>query len=264
MGTYLKFIQEDETKVKATDETLATFKDEDGDSIMGLWTQADVDIEQDKLNNGGHGVPEYMEIGEGQVKLSGTSEENLEVIANALSVIVKEHNTTISEMPTNALDYFSAEQVELFYSLEKLAEENKIADAEHTSYLNARSAALAKKQEELNGGAMYVKSWGNGGFWLIFGSVDTPKFLKYEFEVDESIHSDIYKDKKGDSYLLIPLMGFGPKGVEKVYDALSYAWDNLGLRTQPNTILAQVYGVIPKDMKFGRVTLNQLGYTPQY
>jgi len=259
MGTYMKIKQLDTTKIAETAKFLENFKDEDGYSICGLWTQEDVDIETAKAN----GNPTYLPLGYGQIKLSTTSDEELELLTDILVEAIETFDLKL-ELPTNADDYFSEKQLSKIYDLDLFKSEKLNDELEWAEYTKQKKLALDKKRTELNGGVMYVDSWGTNGFWLIFGNVENSSFLQYEFEANGETHKDLYRDEKGDSYLLIPLMEFGHNGVEKVYSALEYAWNNLGLRTQPYQILAQVYGILPKQIKFGRVTLSNLGYTPKY
>jgi len=260
MGTYMQIIQRDENKIQETATFLEKVEDSEGYSIVGLWTQADIDIENSKIN----GTPDFLPLGVGQFKLSSTSEENIELFVNVVSEAMDLYGLEVEDLPSNADDYLSDEDIEKLYGLKNYQDFKQSEEEYWQGYSKAKAKALKEEQEKLNGGVMFVDSWGIKGFWLIFGNVEKPSYLKYEFEYDGEKHSDLYRDKEGNSYLLIPLMSMSHDGVEKVYEALAYAWDNLGLRTNILSILAQVYNVFPKQIKFGRTKLSHLDYVPNY
>lgn len=88
-------------------------------------------------------------------------------------------------------------------------------------------------------GQLLCKSWNSTTpFWAIYGKVEKPTFLKDKIYV-EDLYNNIYKDKKGYAYMLIPLQPFGAKNFgEKVYEQAF----ELGLREHPLYFLPMVYG----------------------
>jgi hypothetical protein len=98
-----------------------------------------------------------------------------------------------------------------------------------------------RTKKDLQGGHMLCKSWGLQPFWVIFGNVESPVFMK-ERIFEEDIYNNLYRDKKGYGYLLLPLMPLGDKSVEfaeKVYDD---AW-SMGLREAFTYFIPMVYGL---------------------
>jgi len=260
MGTYINFKQTDETKVTETAAFLEKHHDEEGYSIAGLWTQEDIDIETKKLKDTGSGCPDFLELGEGQFKLSATSDEDINTFIQIISEAVIYFGLTINKMPSNADDYLTDIQIDSIYGLQKFKDFQKKEEDHYAKYDKARKEALSIKQKDLKGGVKLVETWGIQKMWLIFGTAETPQFLHYTWEVDGEEYKDLYRDEKGLSYLLIPLMDMGPNGVTKVNDYLNYAWEHMGLRTQPLEILADVYNIYPKELKIGRVKLFEANY----
>lgn len=90
----------------------------------------------------------------------------------------------------------------------------------------------------LQSGLFLCKSFSINPFWVVFGNVETPKFLKEKIYVND-LYNNIYKDKNGYAYMLLPLMkigeseDWGDKIYEKAY--------NLGLREHPIFFLVYFY-----------------------
>lgn len=95
-------------------------------------------------------------------------------------------------------------------------------------------------KDDLQSGQFLCKSWGLKPFWIVFGNVDQPTFMKKRIYVDD-LYNDLYKDKQGYAYMLFPLLPFGNDSLEKAYDWFDYAWE-LGLRETANFILPILYG----------------------
>jgi hypothetical protein len=98
-----------------------------------------------------------------------------------------------------------------------------------------------RTKHDLLGGLMLCKSWGLQPFWVVFGNVDEPMFMKDRIFEDD-INNNLYKDKKGYTYLLLPLLPINNeqlKFVEKVYDN---AW-NMGLRESFNLFIPFIYAM---------------------
>lgn len=90
---------------------------------------------------------------------------------------------------------------------------------------------------ELQSGLFLCYSWGLKPFWVVFGNVETPSFLKVK-KYKEPIYNSIYHDKNGYGYLLLPLMPIGDSEfIKKTYsDAMS-----MGLREHPHVFFPMVY-----------------------
>lgn len=104
-------------------------------------------------------------------------------------------------------------------------------------------------KKDLQSGLLLCKSWGLEPFWVVFGNVERPVFMK-EKKYKDDLYNNLYRDKQGRAYMLLPLMplGTGEKVldfVEKVYNAAT----EIGLREHPNFFLSVVYGLSPANYK---------------
>jgi len=93
----------------------------------------------------------------------------------------------------------------------------------------------------LQGGLFLCKSFSPDPFWIIFGKVDNPSFLKDKI-YENDMYNYLYRDKKGYGYLMIPTLPINDKQMEflsKVYD---YAFKH-GLRENFNFIIPLLYGL---------------------
>jgi hypothetical protein len=93
----------------------------------------------------------------------------------------------------------------------------------------------------LQSGLFLCKSWSNQPFWVIFGNVDKPKFMKTRI-YKEDIYNNIYRDEKGFAYLMLPLLPINNKQVEFVIEVYKHA-ANLGLRENFYFIIPLVYNL---------------------
>jgi len=93
----------------------------------------------------------------------------------------------------------------------------------------------------LQSGLFLCKSFSPKPFWIVFGNVKKPTFLKTKI-YKENMLNDIYRDKQGYAYLLIPLMPINNKEVEFFQELYSHAWD-LGLREDAYVIAPLIYGL---------------------
>ena len=113
---------------------------------------------------------------------------------------------------------------------------------------------------DLQSGLFFCKSWGFEPFWVVFGNVERPCFLK-EKKYKDDLMNNIYRDKKGLTYLMIPLLPLNNRQIEFVQEVYEHAY-NLGLRENYNFIIPLVYGL---DL----VNLNEVSqnyketYTPE-
>jgi len=100
------------------------------------------------------------------------------------------------------------------------------------------------KQRKLQSGQLLCKSWGTEPFWVIYGKVERPQFLKERKYIEEGLNS-LYRDDQKRGYLLIPLYDFSYGFFEKVYKE---AWER-GLREHPNYFLTCCYSVEIQNIK---------------
>ena len=113
---------------------------------------------------------------------------------------------------------------------------------------------------DLQSGLFLCKSWSDKPFWVVFGNVERPTFLK-EKKYKDNLINNIYRDKKGYAYMLLPLMPINNNQIEFVQDVYNQAY-SLGLRENFNFIIPLVYGL---DL----VNLNdvaddyKVSYTPE-
>ena len=114
--------------------------------------------------------------------------------------------------------------------------------------------------DDLQGGLFLCKSWGLQPFWVIFGKVDSPVFLKKRIYVDD-MYNNLYKDKQGHAYLMLPLLPLNDLQLDFVEKVYSEAWD-MGLREAYSFIIPVIYRL---DMtNYFNVTKDyQKFYTPE-
>lgn len=101
---------------------------------------------------------------------------------------------------------------------------------------------LPKDQQyipDLQGGLFLCNSWGLKPFWVIFGKVKSPRFLKTKIYKDD-LYNNLYKDKNGYTYLMLPLMPMDNSADNFIHDVFENAW-NMGMREHPNVVLPIVY-----------------------
>lgn len=91
-------------------------------------------------------------------------------------------------------------------------------------------------QDDLHSGHLLCRSWSSKPFWVIFGKVEKPRFLKTQIYKDD-LYNTLYRDKNGYAYLLMPLYDFTPGFPQKIFDE---AWD-MGLRENLFYFMAYVY-----------------------
>lgn len=101
------------------------------------------------------------------------------------------------------------------------------------------------KPTNIQSGLWLCKSWSNEPFWVIFGNVDRPLFLKDRKYVDDH-YNNIYRDSKGLAYMMFPLMPIGADS-KWFYDMYERAFE-MGLREHPNIILSILYDVTIDDI----------------
>lgn len=93
---------------------------------------------------------------------------------------------------------------------------------------------------DLQGGLFLCDSWGLKPFWVVFGNVKSPKFMKEKIYEDDILNK-LYKDKNDYGYLLMPLIKMGVEGMEQITEAHSEAV-TMGLREHAGLLLPLMYG----------------------
>ena len=93
----------------------------------------------------------------------------------------------------------------------------------------------------IQGGNLLCKSWSPNPFWVVFGKVETPTFMKVRI-YENDLMNNIYKDKQKLSYLLIPQITMDGKkfGTQTKDEFFKNAWE-MGLREHPNFFFPFVY-----------------------
>jgi len=143
---------------------------------------------------------------------------------------------------------FTPEQIEVIKSLYQPEPEPEMLPVEEQT------------NPDLQSGLYLCKSWSDKPFWIVFGKVERPSFLKTRIYKDD-LYNNLYKDKKGLAYMLIPLLPIDNRQVEFVKEMYEHA-ASLGLRENFNFIIPLVYGL---DL----VNLNEVAanyketYTPE-
>lgn len=130
------------------------------------------------------------------------------------------------------LDRFnlSAEQQKLITSLDKVEP------------LPVKLPKDQQTKRDLQSGLFLCKSFGQvQSFWVIFGNVESPRFMKERIYEDDA-YNNLYKDKKGRAFLLVPLIPLNNKQVEFASKVYSEAWE-MGLRENFNFIIPVLYGL---------------------
>ena len=96
-------------------------------------------------------------------------------------------------------------------------------------------------KDDLQGGILLCKSWSTKPFWVIYGKVESPVFMKKRIYEDD-LYNNLYKDKQGYAYLLIPLIPIDNKQVEFAEKVYTACW-NMGLRESFAFFIPYVYGL---------------------
>lgn len=103
-----------------------------------------------------------------------------------------------------------------------------------------------RTDDSLQSGLWLCKSWGNEPFWVVYGNVNQPTFMKNKIYEDD-LYNNLYKNKKGEAFLLMPLMPLGSLDSWFI-GHIDHAM-NMGLREHPNVILSIVYGACAVNYK---------------
>jgi len=97
-----------------------------------------------------------------------------------------------------------------------------------------------QNKPKLESGLFLCKTFSPTPFWIVFGNVEEPTFLKEKIYVDE-LMNNIYRDKNNYAYLMFPLLPINDSSLELAYSWWDSAY-NMGLRENPNFILPLLYG----------------------
>jgi hypothetical protein len=100
---------------------------------------------------------------------------------------------------------------------------------------------------DLQSGLFLCKSFSPSPFWVVFGKVDAPTFLKTRIYEDD-LMNNIYRDKKGYAYLLLPLLPLGSNTSEFICSVYERAY-GMGLREAFGLITSFIYGVEFNNLK---------------
>jgi hypothetical protein len=102
--------------------------------------------------------------------------------------------------------------------------------------------------DELQSGVLLCKSWSNTKFWVAFGAVDRPQFMKKKI-YEEYDFNNLYKTKDGYAVMLLPLLILGkPNHLNEIFKG---AWE-IGLREHPayfNTIVYDASYISQNDIE---------------
>lgn len=121
MGAYLKYKLVNPSKAEEADSFLDEQEEQqkireiDGRSLW-FWTEKDREIEQKKLEENGNGVPDWLDIGEGNFKASGIgmgiADKNLDLVANLFKKLHKNYEVKVlSNSCALRTDYFTPKQI---------------------------------------------------------------------------------------------------------------------------------------------------------
>lgn len=100
---------------------------------------------------------------------------------------------------------------------------------------------------DIQSGILSCKYWGEKKVWLIYGKVDTPRFLKENIFRDACMNN-IYKDKNGLAYLLVPLMPLGNSTMDFLERTLQEI-NLMGVMENPYFVAGNIYSSRIIDLK---------------
>lgn len=127
---------------------------------------------------------------------------------------------------------------------EKLIERGEVPEEYHSVILSLEEPEtepemLSEEEQyrpDLEYGLMLCKSWGLDPFYVVFGNVDRPRFMK-ERIYKEDIYNNLYRNSQGYGFMLLPLYNFSEGFAEKVFNE---AW-SIGLREEPHFFMSYIY-----------------------
>lgn len=176
-------------------------------------------------------MPRWTEVGlfETDVAFGRTSEEDMQKISKFI-----EENKDLIEFIINGEELYertkiTAEQKKTIKKLEKPIEKPKMFPEE------LRSKNLPES------GVMLCKSFSPNPFWVIFGKVDEPMFMKEKI-YENDLYNNLHRDKNGYAFLLIPLMPLGHNQNIFINNVVKRCWE-LGLRENTIFFISKVYKI---------------------
>jgi hypothetical protein len=105
-------------------------------------------------------------------------------------------------------------------------------------------------KKTLQGGLLLCKSFSPKPFWVMFGNVKSPSFMKDRIYKDDDNNS-LYRDKQGYGYLLLPLMPMSSAKSTSEFCAEVYgSAHDMGLREDPYYFVPIIYGLDIDDKLF--------------
>ena len=117
--------------------------------------------------------------------------------------------------------------IEYVKGSELLIERGEIKETYHEILKGLEKPAEERKKlpkdkqtdDSLQSGLMLCKSWSDKPFWVAFGAVKSPRFMKRKI-YEEDIYNDLYKTKDGYAVMLLPLLKLGkPDHMDSIVDA---------------------------------------------
>jgi hypothetical protein len=274
------------SSLKVVDERLRSLSLGGECPAFGLWNEEDIAIEMEKLNTTGHGCPDIYPLGYGSIKLSGAvgysedpeehsegswSPQEIAALVDALVWARDEHGLELN-VPTNVGDYLDQEVIDRLIPRKEMAAKRRKETVDHKTWTRAREKAMAAAREKYgDSGVFPIKDWGPAGgpqHWAMFGSLqeetDEETGLKFQRPVwlevrydrkgrlcdknSEETRSELYRTRDGGGVMLLPLCELGGSGLEKINLSLKYAWEHLGLRTDPLVLFIGMYRQEPSSV----------------
>lgn len=146
-----------------------------------------------------------------------------------------------------SIDYIKGgDQLISRYSLTKKQKE-VIASLEQPTEEPKELPTDQQNHPDLQSGLFLCKSFSPSPFWVVFGNVESPTFLKTKIYEDD-LMNNIYRDKKGLAYLMLPLLPLGNNTSEFLCKVYERAY-GMGLREAFAFILPLIYGVEFNELK---------------
>lgn len=86
-----------------------------------------------------------------------------------------------------------------------------------------------RTDRSVQGGILKAKSWGVDPFYIVFGNVENPVFMKDRQHV-EPVYDSLYRCDDGLAVMLVPQLPLDHKAGTIAMNTFEYAWNYLGLR----------------------------------
>lgn len=102
------------------------------------------------------------------------------------------------------------------------------------------------RREKIESGIAVFRDFnGNSDICVLFGAVDTPRYMKDDQYIDDD-YNHLYRDSANRPYMLLPLLKLGPKAGDSLHEIYLHARD-IGLNVEPLAFFAATYGVTPNN-----------------